>query len=240
MTRHPRCIMHVMEAIDVLNRVTPFSRGALRHDMIKQLLHAIFEGKLPAGTRLMVMKLAERFGTSSTPVREALVELAGIGVVDFIHNRGVVVTPFGPNELREIYQLRRILETEAARTACGRIDRSVLESLRREMSGLLDNDGAPGWLRRVSANDRRLHELIAAGCGSNRLAKEIRRYDTLVQTIREIIGENYPAQRQAIEEHMAIVDALVVGDRERAADAMARHIQSAAEVCEAAMFGVRT
>jgi len=226
-----------MEPVDALKPVTPFSRGALRHEMMKQLLHAIFEGRIPAGSRLMVMKLAERFGTSSTPVREALVDLAGVGVVDFIHNKGVVVAPFRVDELREIYQLRRILETEATRCCCGRIERNALEGLRVEMADLLVTNGVPGWSQRATASDRHLHEVIASGCGSTRLAKEIHRYDILVQTIREVIGEDRFAQRKAVEEHLEILEAILAGDGDRAARAMAEHIDSAAQVCEAAMFG---
>ena len=49
-------------------------------------------------------------GISATPIREALVELESIGVVQFVHNRGTIVKPFGPQQLREIYHLRRVLE----------------------------------------------------------------------------------------------------------------------------------
>lgn len=211
-------------------------RGALRHDVMMRLLRSIFEGQLTAGTRLIVMKLAERFGTSSTPCREALVELASIGVVEFIHNRGAVVAPFGPTELREIYQLRRILETEATLHACGQIDRSALTGLQAEMQELAGGDHSGAWSQRETASDQRLHQLIAQQCGSVRLAKEIRRYDLLVQTVREIIGYDPQAQRMATLEHLAIVEAMLLGDRQRAAKAMAHHVNSAAEIAEAAMF----
>jgi len=225
-----------MDTADVLEPISLVARGALRHEVMRRLLRAIFEGKLPAGTRLMVLKLAERFGTSSTPVREALVELDAVGVVEFIHNRGVIVAPFGPKELRDIYQIRRILETEAARCACGRLDRSSLAALDRQTSALANGEDGPDWLQSAVAADRRLHDLIATHCGNARLTKEIRRYDTLVQTIREIMGDDRGAQRQAVEEHMEILRGLMAADADRAAAAMARHIDSAAAMAEAVMF----
>lgn len=203
---------------------------------MERLLRAIFQRHLPSGTRLTVLKLASRFGTSSTPVREALVELAGIGVVDFIHNRGAVVAPFGPKELREIYQIRRVLEAEAARSACGHIPLPKLQALGKEIRELLEHRKTANWAQRGMAVDRQLHELIAECCGSLRLAKEIRRYEILVQTIREIIGPMPAVQQKALEEHLRIIDALIAGDPDKAAQAMADHIQSAAEVCEEAMF----
>lgn len=224
------------DPIDTLEGFAIPPQGALRYQIMERLLRAIFQRQLPAGTRLTVLKLASRFGTSSTPVREALVELAGIGVVDFIHNRGAVVAPFGPKELEEIYQIRRVLEAEATRSACGKIPQAQLETLRKELEELLEHRKTSNWAQRGMAADRRLHELIAQSCGSMRLAKEIRRYEILVNTIREIIGPMPVVQQKALEEHLRIIDALMTGNPNEAAQAMADHIQSAAQVCQEAMF----
>jgi DNA-binding GntR family transcriptional regulator len=190
--------------------------------------------------RLVVHKLADRFGISSTPVREALVELEAVGMVRFVHNRGAVVKPFGPTELREVFQIRRILESEATRTACGRIDAAALEDHRREtavLAGLTRGDEAS---EREMATDRRLHRMIADACGSGRLYDEIERYDALVQAIREIVGNRRQAQQRAMAEHLAVIDALLAGDARMAADEMARHIDRTADDVEAVMFARRT
>jgi DNA-binding GntR family transcriptional regulator len=228
-----------MSGLDALQEITAVPRGALRHEVMKRLLRAIFEGKLPAGTRLMVMRLAERFATSSTPVREALVELDAVGVVEFVHNRGAVVAPFGPEELRQIYHIRRVLETEATRCACGHVDPQAMAALQRQISDLIGKAEERSWLNQAVASDRQLHELIAAGCGNPRLAREIRRYDTLVQTIREVIGKDRAAQGQAMREHLEIVESLLGHDADAAAAAMGRHIQSAAQQAESVMFSRR-
>lgn len=212
------------------------SRGALRHELVKRLLTEIFEGKMPAGTRLIVMNLAERFGLSSTPVRETLLELEASGVVQFSHNRGAVVKPFGPEQLREIFQLRRILETEATRMACDHIDPAVLTELRQDLQDLAEKARGKEWLDLEQAADRNLHTLIAAGCGNVRLAEEIRRYDTLVQVLRDVVGNERHAAQQAFDEHVAIVNALIAGDADAAATMMGNHIDRAAQSAEAALF----
>lgn len=224
------------DPLDVLEGLGIPPQGALRHQIMQQLLRAIFQRQLPAGTRLTVLKLASRFGTSSTPVREALVELAGIGVVDFIHNRGAVVAPFGPKELQEIYQIRRVLEAEATRSACGNIPLAQLESLRKQFQQLLKHRKIPQWAQQGMDADRRFHALIGQCCGSLRLAKEIQRYEILVQTIREIIGPVPAVQEKALHEHLRIINALLDGNPDKAAQAMADHIQSAAQVCQEVMF----
>jgi DNA-binding GntR family transcriptional regulator len=228
-----------MNPIESLQSLENQFQGALRHQVVRRLLSTIFLGDLPSGTRLIVMKLAAQFGLSSTPVREALVELEAVGIVRFEHNRGAIVKPFGPDELREIYQLRRILEVEAARTACGRIDRCELESVRGEMKKLLRARRDRQWVEREMATDRRLHELITSSCGSERLAQEIHRYDNLVQSLRDVVGRERRAQQQALEEHLAIIEGMLAADAEAAGLAMARHIERAAESVSAVLFSAK-
>ena len=93
-------------------------RGNIREVVVQRILAAVIRGEFPIGHRMVIQNLAEQFGVSATPVREALVELASIGIVENLPNRGAVMREFGVTQIREIYQLRRILEVEAVRTAC--------------------------------------------------------------------------------------------------------------------------
>jgi len=231
-------MMHNTEmktSLDLPDRPSPATRKALRHDVAQRLLSEIFRGELPAGKRLMIARLADRFGTSSTPVREALLALEAVGVIEFVHNRGAIVAPFGPKELREIYALRRILETEAARSACGRLDRGLLETLHGRTQELADDCTGTERVELALWADLQLHELISAGCGNFRLAKEIRRYGTLVQTVREIIGNDCQVQQRAMKEHVGILGALLSEDPAESAAAMSRHIDGAAQSAEDAL-----
>lgn len=226
-----------MQVREFLDPQGPLTSNALRHDVVVRLMASIFQGTLPAGTRLIIRKMAEQMGVSATPIREALVELEGIGLVQFSHNRGAVVKPFGSQQLRNIYHLRRVIESEAARCACGRIPRNNLESLGHEMRQLLDADTETSeWSQKAMVTDRKLHDLTARYCGNVRLADEINRYNTLMQTIREIVGNRRHAQQTALKEHVPIIDGLLAGDPERAADAMARHVNGTLKSVEAVMF----
>ena len=86
------------------------------------LLGEVFKGTLRAGQRLVIKDLSERFQVSSTPIREALVQLEGIGIIDFVPNSGAVVRQVTTADVREVCQVRRALECEATRSACGRLD----------------------------------------------------------------------------------------------------------------------
>jgi DNA-binding GntR family transcriptional regulator len=213
------------------------SRGALRHELAKRLLIEIFQGKMPEGTRLIAMNLAARFGVSSTPVREALFELEASEVVEVIHNRGAVVKRFGREELREIFHMRRLIESEAARLACPRIDEEALVGLRGKLTELSKRRGDPQWFELEMAVDRELHAMIAASCGSARLAKEFQRYNMLVEAMRTVVGNQRQAVREAVTTHLAIVDAMIARDPNAAAAAMACHIEQAGRSAETTIFG---
>ncbi|MBN1590548.1 MAG: GntR family transcriptional regulator [Pirellulales bacterium] len=225
-----------MNTLDLLPSAQPPVRAGLRQEIVSGLLHSIFTGELPAKTRLVILRLAKRFGTSSTPVREALVELEGLGIVEFIHNRGAMVKPSGRDELREIYHLRRILEAEATRCACGRAGAIVLESLEEKLAQLAQADQRKQRSRDMVEADQQLHGLIATACGNQRIAQEIRKLDTLFQVIRNIVGVKRGAPQQAVVEHLAIVRAMLAGDADGAAEAMSQHINNAADLALASMF----
>jgi DNA-binding GntR family transcriptional regulator len=220
--------------------VDPISRGSLRQRVADRILTGVFRGLFRSGQHLVVQHLAESYQVSPTPVREALVELAGLGLVDLLPNRGAVVRPFGPQEVREISQVRRVLEVEAARCACGRLDRAGLGELERELTRLQGLTPGPEWDIQIRAADTRLHGLIASSCGSTRLEVEVDRYLTLFRTLRDVshardAWSNY-SRSNDVPEHLAIVRALLAEDAEMAALTMDRHIRSAARNLQEVVF----
>jgi DNA-binding GntR family transcriptional regulator len=210
--------------------------GLRRQTIVESLLADVFQGRLRAGAHLVTQDLAERFGVSHTPIREALITLAGIGIIDLEPNRGAVVRRVTPHEVREVCQVRRVLECEATRTACGRIDLAELHALAVDLKRLKAINGrqAGRFIAEARAVDSRLHDLIADSCGNAFLRKELGRLKTLFRAFRDVAWERDEARndshRLAEEgrEHLAIVEALLAGDARAAARAMAHHIRSGA------------
>ncbi len=210
--------------------------GQRRKTVVKQLLAAIFQGELKAGERLIIQDLAKRLGVSPTPIREALVELEGIGIIDFIPNCGGVVREVTGNDVKEVCQVRKALECEATRSACGRIERAKLEELaeafRRVRSA--KRHGAT-FVEKARQLDSQLHDLIAQSCGNRFLAGELERMKLLFRAFRDASWEKRLAHNDCLRvaeeatEHLAIVEPLIAGDGERASQAMANHIQSGEE-----------
>jgi DNA-binding GntR family transcriptional regulator len=215
--------------------------GKRRLSVVAEALADLFEGEFSAGERLRVEHLAERYGVSVTPIREALVELAGLGMVELIPNRGAVVRPFGPRQVREICHLRRILECEATRCACGRIAPFELTSLESELQKLVGAPRTAKWSTETRRLDSTLHELIAERCGNERLAREIGQHSVLYRMLRDACHRRRTARANFAQieenaEHLKIVRFLAAGDAERAAAAMAAHIDHSAEILVGDLF----
>jgi DNA-binding GntR family transcriptional regulator len=210
------------------------NHGQRRQTIVESLLAEIFQGRLRAGQRLITERLAHRFGVSHTPIREALIELAGIGIVDLFPNRGAVVRLLTARDVREICHVRRILECAATRSACGRIDVLELRRLGRAIRGLMaaPSSSESDFIQEARTLDSQLHDLIADSCGNAYLANELSRLKTLFRAFRDVAWEHDQARsdyhRIAEEgrEHLAIVESLLGGDGRTAAKAMASHIRS--------------
>jgi DNA-binding GntR family transcriptional regulator len=212
-------------------------RGLRRQTIVESLLADVFQGRLRAGEHLVTQELAERFGVSHTPIREALISLAGVGVIDLLPNRGALVRRVTPHEVREICQVRRALECQATRSACGRIDLAELHALAGDLKRLRTAKARSGngFIAEARAVDSRLHDLIADSCGNSFLAKELHRLKALFRAFRDVAWEREEARNdfhrlaEEAHEHLAIVEALLAGDAKTAARAMARHIHSGAK-----------
>jgi len=217
--------------------------GLRRQAIVQSLIGDVFQGRLRAGAHLVTQELAQRFGVSHTPVREAFITLAGIGLIDLLPNRGAIVRRVTPTDVREVCQVRRALECEATRSACGRAEPTRLSDLAGELRRMVAVEGlsAGAFITWARAVDSSLHDLIADSCGNAFLSKELGRLKLLFRAFRDMAWahdearNDYHRLAEEAHEHLAIVEALIAGDARSAARAMARHIRSGARYWSRAM-----
>jgi DNA-binding GntR family transcriptional regulator len=184
---------------------------------------AIVDGRLSAGERYSVTALADRFGVSRTPVREALLVLERQGLVRFERNKGVRILAPSAGDLEEVFALRLLLEVPAARRSCARLTEDELDALDRELAAMAaaaatDDEGP------FMAHDQRFHEIVLDGAGNRRLSAQV---DQLRDQVRLRGASTVGRSRDlpAIHaEHVAIRDALRARDPDRAAAAMRAHL----------------
>jgi DNA-binding GntR family transcriptional regulator len=207
--------------------------GQRRRAIVQALLTEVCQGRLRAGQRLVTQGLASRFGVSHTPIREALIELASVGFIDLLPNRGAVVRRVTAKDVREICQVRRVLECAAVRRACGRMDLAELRRMATTLRRLAAAQAAgPVLVQEARDVDSRLHDRIAESCGNAFLAQELNRMKLLFRAFRDVAWEweqdRHDFHRVVVEaqEHLAIVEALLAEDTPAAVRAMSRHIRS--------------
>ncbi len=220
--------------------ISPLTRSiSLRDTVTESLLVAILDGSVKTGDRFVIQRLAVQLGVSATPVREALIELATLGFVELLPNRGAVCREFGPTELRDIFQIRRILETEAAFDACGRIPAEQLQKLHQQMLTLsqsVETDQA--WSDHAIAADLEFHELIQKHSSNKRLSHEIERYNVVMGAIRRVAGNLYNVQLQAVSDHINIIEAFLAEDAELVRNKMNEHLENTARGVAKVMFTI--
>ncbi|MGH7941591.1 MAG: GntR family transcriptional regulator [Limisphaerales bacterium] len=213
----------------------PVRQRALRESVFEVLLLAIVRGQMKPGIWSNHKSLAEQLNVSVTPLREALQELAACGIIENHYNRGTIVRPFGPPQLFEIFQVRAILEAEATRLACERIDAATLTELKTHAIELISKDSAD-WTSLVVASDDNFHTSVASFCGNQRLKEEIFRYRSLLTSIRCAVADHHYPFDLALPEHVAVIEALSNRQPDEAALAMHRHISSSAKICSDLLF----
>ncbi len=189
----------------------------------------IVEGERQPGERLIDAELVDELGVSRTPIRHALYQLQQAGLVEASTGRGFHVVLFGADDIRDLYDLRLILEVAAIRDATRRIPEQELQAA-LDLLNLLRLIPEPALSPRFLSSDMQFHhELIAGNSGNRRLAEAVAQLRARMSVFLAG-GTRLPgANITAIGEHEDIIRGLLARDPVRAATAMAHHIQRVKE-----------
>lgn len=184
---------------------------------------AILSGSLEAGSRHSVYRLAAEHDVSRTPVREAVLRLADSGLVSIERNRGFVVRSITTADVREVFELRLLLEVPAAAWAAGHLDTQLADALRRALADLREA-ASSGSVERFEACDRALHAIIDGAPGNGRLAQEVGELRSSVRARGAVTVDRSRTVEDVLEDHEPIVAAILAEDPAAAADAMRTHL----------------
>ncbi len=188
------------------------------------LLEAIITGRLAPGTIVSEVSLAKKLSVSRTPVHDALRQLAKDNLVEQRAGRRAVVASFSRDDVFEIFEMRKILEGEAAARAAGRMDRATLANLRQQGQLLRDEPNHLEWRRLWADFDDAFHDAVARASGSRLLWQESARYRLLLRSFY-LITSTLDVLPRAVEEHFRVLEALENRDAEASRRAMVDHIQ---------------
>jgi DNA-binding GntR family transcriptional regulator len=206
----------------------PAARKGDRHqEAVTLLRRMILSGELAPGEPLREVALSERFGTSRTPVREALRTLAAEGLVTLLPNRTVQVSQIDEQATSEVFTVLGALESLAARLACERMkpeDLEVLSELQEDLAHYFEHRDRPRYLE---AN-RLIHELIVEASGNAALVLAWRLLLPRAERARHVSTLDHDRWEAAFIEHKAIEQAFRARDQEAIAKLMESHFENGA------------
>ncbi|MGJ9421990.1 GntR family transcriptional regulator [Aeromicrobium sp. CF3.5] len=196
-------------------------------DVFARLREQILTGVLAPGEQHSIYRLSDALGVSRTPVREAVLRLADLGLVTIERNRGVTVRGVQAEDVRDVFELRLLLEVPAAAGAATHAD----DALRARLVAALDamrQAARIGDEVSFTGHDRDLHAVLGEALGNRRLSQEVDRLRDSIQVRGVSTIDRTRTMSDIAEEHAPIVAAVVGGDALAAAAAMRTHLEHTA------------
>ncbi|MDJ1007746.1 MAG: GntR family transcriptional regulator [Paracoccaceae bacterium] len=194
-------------------------------DAYELILHAIDIGTYKPGDRLVESELADRFGVSRTPIREALQRLETQSLLAR-DGRSLIVASLDHNQMAELYVVRSELEGLAARLAAQHATEEEVRVLRRMIA---DDRGLLGDPAALSRANRRFHRQVHLASHNRYLVQQL---DLVYRSMALMATTSLSATgrgERALGEHVAIVDAIEARDGDAAYAALKAHISKAFE-----------
>jgi DNA-binding GntR family transcriptional regulator len=189
-----------------------------------ELRRELLAGSLAPGAELSQVVLAERFGVSRIPVRDALRILAGEGLIEMEPNRGAKAITLTPGEVQEIYDLRVLLECDCLRRAAGNMTPAALEEIDRVRRKSDLDASTPGW----AAGDWAFHEAMYRHAGRPRQLAMIETLRRTCQLFVNAYSTMTAKKPRWLNDHRAILQHLESGATDHAVTVLQRHLQAAA------------
>jgi len=195
------------------------------YDVLKEL---IFAGKLEPGTLYNESRLAAKLGVSRTPVREALLELSREGMMYFIPGKGIMVEKITAEQVRDVYEVRRLIEGYVIKKIVSLVTPSDLSRLRTiivQQEKAAEKRDKQAFVKA----DRKMHFYFSSKLGN-------RQMDIVLLNLRDQIErmgikavENDERKEHVINEHKAILDALERGSETDAYEKVIAHLSKSEE-----------
>jgi DNA-binding GntR family transcriptional regulator len=197
--------------------------SSFREKVTKELRAAVISGRMSPGKIYSAPALAQEFGVSPTPVREAMVDLVSEGLVETVRNKGYRVTEMSDKELDDVTDLRLLIEPAASRRAISAATAEDVAALRELADRIVDGSRRGDLIQYIDA-DSDFHLTLLALSGNARIVRtvaELRAHTRLYGLAR--LAQAGKLESSAAEHH-ALVDLVAAGDGPGIEAALIRHI----------------
>lgn len=202
---------------------TQLKSVSLREQAREAVRTRIVLGQIEPGQVISVVTVAADLGVSVTPVREAIMDLANIGMVEIIRNRGFRVPELTAHDLNEIFQLRTMLEAPAIAEVAQVINSEDIPAF-RTLAEQITAAAREGDLTAFLDRDRQFHLGLLDVLGNRRLVTMVAqlRDQARMQGLQKLADQG--ELTESGQEHIDIVDAIEARDADRAAELMRKHL----------------
>ncbi len=198
---------------------------SLTSTIFEKIREDILIGKYVTGEKIVEAKLAEEFGVSRTPVREALKQLELDGLVDNIPNRGVIVKGISKQDIDDIFTIRVAIEGIAVKWAIERMDESDFEKL-KEIFELMEFYTFKKDLDKFGELNTKFHEVIYNATKSRYLEHVLKDFQFFMKTTRYKSLRSPGRMESALDEHREVLNAFKEKDIDRAVKAILTHVNN--------------
>jgi len=195
----------------------------------ENLRKRIIEGELQPGLPINEADFARTLAVSKTPVREALRQLERDGFVENIPGRGSAISHSRPQDIRDVFEIREIIESGAAKRAASQRDNEELRAKREESRKFLKDEQAGKTYVHEWGSWEDVHLCIVKALGNQTLLDMYAGLLDRIKRFRSYYGKRFTQRRlhEILTEHTAILDAIVAGDGQRAEEMVQRHLRNA-------------
>ena len=193
----------------------------LREKILETIRDAILKGTLKPGERVSEPELAERFGISRTPIREAFRQLESEGYLEVMPRKGAVVASLSERDVVEFYSIKSILEGHAARIAAERMSERDLERL-ETINAKLEQIATEGDIKTFFRVHNEFHELFIKASGNDKLTELINQLVLKFNRLRLASLAQPGRMAISVQEHRKIIEAFRNHDGDKAEN-LVRH-----------------
>lgn len=195
----------------------------LGQKIFQKIRQDIIAGKYSRGEEMKELLIASEMGVSRTPVREALRQLEREGLVAIIPNKGTYVVGITAQDMKDIYDIRAVLEGLCVRQVAKIATAEQIEAM-EEILYLAEYHLRKGHEKQVAELGSKFHEILYEAGGNRMLGHVLQNYYLYLDQVRRFLFTIPGKIREIIGEHWQILEAIKEQDGEKAEHAVSRHI----------------
>ena len=205
--------------------MAPENIRPLNADIVSKIRVDILSGRLTPGEKLGEETTSKNYGVSRTPVREAFKSLEAEGLVEMIPNRGVFVIGLSKEDIRDLFIMRILSETQAVRWAIERRTKEEMDALEESLD-FMRFYTERGDVKRMHSINAGFHKRIVAASHNRILIENLTRIQDYIRYSAHVRPNSETDLGTVLKEHTAVFTAFKSGDVEAGAQAMKKHIEN--------------